>query len=129
MQMTAIGGRVLTFGEFIRRERGRRGLTQQNVADAIERPGSYVSRLERDNFRDLPDPLEMRRIAEVLGCSESDLLRAAGYLMSVEHAEPAAMRTMTEDNARLDQLPPKQRRILERIINDFFAEEEEPYSL
>lgn len=70
----------MTFGEFIRNRRARLGLMQADVARAIGRPDSYVSRLENDRFKELPSPDEMLLLAEVLKCSEADLLRAAGYL-------------------------------------------------
>lgn len=70
----------VSFGQYVRQRRARIGLLQKDVADAIDRPTSYVSRLENDQFKDLPSPEEMRRLAEVLECTEADLLRAAGYI-------------------------------------------------
>ena len=114
---------TVTLGKFLRQQRGRTGLKQREIAAHAGIDASKLSRLERDQWTEFPSPEEIQRLADALGCEPEALILAAGY---ISQREPAAVRTMTEDNARLDQLPPKQRRILERIINDFFAEEEEP---
>ena len=123
--LIAVGRRHMTLGDFIKHRRARLGgMKQKELARLTAIDQSRLSRIEANLGAKFPGPDELARLAEALECTTDDLLDAAGYRRV--HEEPAAVRTMTEDNARLDQLSPKQRRLLDRIIKDFFAEEEEP---
>lgn len=108
----------MTFGQFIKNRRGRLGLMQSDIGRAIDRPDSYVSRLENDRFRDLPSPEEMRRLAEVLDCTEADLLRAAGYIPESneeQRTDRATIYTLVENNADLTDF---QKRIIYEAWED-----------
>lgn len=68
------------FGETIRAIREARGREQKDVAAAIGRPPSWVSGFELGKKKNLPEPEEMRMLAEALGVSRLVLLQGAGYL-------------------------------------------------
>ena len=68
-------------GDYIRRRRETLHMTPTELARALDRDNSYVSRVETGRNKTLPDPAEMARIARALGVTMRDLLAAAGYLI------------------------------------------------
>lgn len=71
-------------GILVAQQRGRTGLTQRELGDAIGRNQDWVSKLERGMLRDWPDPDTVAGIAEALGVPRERLLEALGYLESRE---------------------------------------------
>ena len=61
------------FGPFLRELRTRRGLTQEQVAEALRVSGAAVSKWE--NGKCLPDLTKLETLAEVLGVGILDLMR------------------------------------------------------
>lgn len=79
----------MTFGAYLRQQRSRiPNLKQADVARALDKSTTWISRLENDQFKEFPSPEELSRLAEVLQCTTHDLLRAAGY---IEHPESEAV--------------------------------------
>lgn len=66
-----------TMGTFIRSMRQRNGLTQKALADRLHVTDKAVSKWERD--LSYPDILLLPRMAEILGVSVGDLIRAADH--------------------------------------------------
>lgn len=103
----------ITLGRRIRQLRDGLGLTHEQVAKLAGISRSYVSRIEADKV-DLPSKEVLPRLAEALGTSRDDLLRASGYL------EPFP--TLLDDPAmeiafrHVETLPPEdQREVLEFV--------------
>ncbi|MCC6314843.1 MAG: helix-turn-helix domain-containing protein [Thermomicrobiales bacterium] len=99
-----------TLGEFVRRERERRGMTLTALADAAELSKSELSALERGKIA-LPGAAKRRRLAAALGVSHLDLLVAAGEITRDE-IEPLGVRGTVEPDpvraeliASLNRLP------------------------
>jgi transcriptional regulator with XRE-family HTH domain len=69
----------ITLGRRIRQLRDGLGLTHEEVAKRAGISRSYVTRIEADKV-DLPSKEILPRLAEALGTTREDLLRAAGYL-------------------------------------------------
>jgi transcriptional regulator with XRE-family HTH domain len=63
-------------GEAIAARRKARGMTQQQLADAVASQRAYISALESGTRN--PTIITLTKIAEALGCTMSDLLRDAG---------------------------------------------------
>ena len=61
------------FGPYLRDLRARRGLTQEQVAEALHVSGAAVSKWE--NGKCLPDLAKLETLAEVLGVGILDLMR------------------------------------------------------
>ena len=78
------------FGPYLRDLRARRGLTQEQVAEALHVSGAAVSKWE--NGKCLPDLAKLETLAEVLDVSLLDLMRC-----STENAPPAARQAMAND--------------------------------
>ena len=78
------------FGPYLRDLRARRGLTQEQVAEALHVSGAAVSKWE--NGKCLPDLAKLETLAEVLDVSILDLMRCG-----TEGAPPAARQAMAND--------------------------------
>ena len=77
------------FGPFLRDLRTRRGLTQEQVAEALHVSGAAVSKWE--NGKCLPDLTKLETLAEVLGVGILDLMRcgaAPAPRLAPENAGP-----------------------------------------
>lgn len=127
MVATESGRETMTIGDFVRRQRGRMGLSQKQLAAMLSKDDSWVSRLETGRAKEIPSPDELRELARALHCSEADLLRAAGYLESddVAQDEEPPVLTMAEDDLRWNELPPRVRRMIRGMVDEFFADDEE----
>lgn len=74
-------GAMNELGSYIAAMRERRGYrTQTALAEAIGKPQTFVSRIERGTAKVLPEPDDLRLIARALNVPMAELLRAAGYL-------------------------------------------------
>lgn len=118
MQMLRVELPTMTFGEFVKKRRGRLGLLQSDIGRAIDRPDSYISRLENNQFRDLPSPEEMRRLAKVLECTEADLLRAAGYITAPNEEQRSERMTVYTYIEQNEDLTDFQKRIIFEALED-----------
>jgi transcriptional regulator with XRE-family HTH domain len=110
-------GRGARIGAAVKALRERRGLTQAELADAIERSSSSIARLEQGHTRH-PRKREVTAIAQVLGVTVADLERGAP-----DTAEPISTRTtysgdLTQIEAKLERLPDPGARTLLRLFND-----------
>lgn len=77
-----VADRYETVGEFIRaRRRLLNKMSQDQLAELIERDQTFVSQMELNATDGYLPPREMvRSLARALQCQQADLLRAAGYL-------------------------------------------------
>ena len=67
-------------GELVAQLRTQRGIeTKKALAEALGKDAAWVSRLEGGSLKETPDPALMQRMSDVLGASQGELLRAAGY--------------------------------------------------
>ncbi len=72
-----------TLGEFIKKVRTEKGMSQEDLAKAARLARSYISRLEDNQFTS-PSAMTLIRLAKGLGVSHDELFQAAGYLEQVE---------------------------------------------
>ena len=75
--------RASPLGEYIRRERNKRGWTQDVLADAVGTSGAYISQIETGRVA-WPGAHLRRGIASALGVSHLEMLVAAGELTAEE---------------------------------------------
>ena len=80
---------------------------------------NWVSQLEHDKLRYLPDQGTMRQLAEALRCTPEELLRAAGYLS--ENIEPVDSTDPDQEfwSAYGDLLTDDEWETLEQIASQF----------
>lgn len=104
-----------SLGQRISEERARRGMLQRDLAAKLDKASSWVSNLENGKLASPPDAETMRRIEEVLGIPEEDVLRAFGYLKDADGTgtdapdDSARIYTMIERN---QHLTPFQRQLI-----------------
>ena len=75
------------FGRLIKSRRDALGLRLEDVAAKINRPFSFVWRLEQGNNANTPDPQVLRDLAAALAVSERDMLTTLGYMSDVPETE------------------------------------------
>lgn len=69
-----------TLGKFVRAQRQLLNMTQDDLAEAIDRDQTYVSQLERGRVKSLPHPDFLLVLAKALKTTREDILRSLGYL-------------------------------------------------
>ena len=68
----------MTFGEKIREERLKAGLTQQQLADRLKVGNNQISQWETGKRK--PKLLTLRKIAKAIGIPAGDMLRGVNQL-------------------------------------------------
>lgn len=120
----------MTLADFVRDARNRRGMTQEQLAEAINKSFGYVGQLETGKI-DRPKADTLRALASALRVPLEDLLVATGQLdaQSADGADPAALilqlDALPTREARLAafrQLPLEVRRSIRRLMSDLFSE-------
>ena len=69
----------LTFGEYLKHLRLKKGFTLKKLADLAGLSPSYLSRIERGE-RNIPNARFLNSLAEHLSLSSQEIMIAAGYL-------------------------------------------------
>lgn len=82
---------LIAFGEFVRAQRRLAQVSQRNLAKMSGVSDSYLSQLERGNYR--PSPQVVKSLAEAFGLEPRQLFMMLGFMdeddkssLSVEHA-------------------------------------------
>jgi len=75
-----------SLGDFLRDRRQALGLSQQQVATAMGISLSRYSAIEMGQLRRIPPPSQLHPLAQVVGCTPSELLTIAGYSLLGEEA-------------------------------------------
>lgn len=82
---------LVAFGEFVRAQRRLAQVSQRNLAKMSGVSDSYLSQLERGNYR--PSPQVVKSLAEAFGLEPRQLFMMLGFMdeddtssLSVEHA-------------------------------------------
>ena len=89
-----------SFGEYIRRLRLERSLSQRELARMSGLNHSEISRIEGGS-RPTPSPESLAKLAPHLGVFHEDLMRRLGYLMSSPRSalDEAIRRTLEENES------------------------------
>ena len=69
---------MVELGRWVRTRRESLGVTQEELAEAIDTSQRYVSRFELGQIRSLPNAATLGRLASVLDCTMQDLLVVEG---------------------------------------------------
>jgi len=112
-------------GTIVRRARLAKGLLGWQLAAAIGKNASFVTKLEHGEVKEVPPPRVLHALAEALDLSEADLLVAIGYVV---HDEPAPVPVDSDHAAVIAAVPrltARQARLLRVVIQEFDLEEEE----
>lgn len=106
-------GVVETLGPLVRATREHKGIRAADLAYRIGKDPSFLSKLERDLLKEIPEPAVLHALADALGIPEPRLLEALGYRVREEPVAPprvgpdraalidAIERELTESDARV----------------------------
>lgn len=68
----------MSFGQFLKKERKERGMSQRLLAQLIDTSNTEISRIEQE-IRQKPSPVMLKKISEVMEIPLDTLMREAGY--------------------------------------------------
>jgi len=107
---------LIAFGEFVRAQRQLAQVSQRNLARMSGVSDSYLSQIERGNYR--PSPQVVKALALAFGLKPEQLYTMLGFMD--EREEPAAN---VEQAIQLDPLlEPAQKEALIRVYRSFLGE-------
>jgi hypothetical protein len=69
----------MTLGQLVAQAMERRGMKGFQLALALDKPASYVSRLIHDEIKEVIPPGDLAEIERVLGIPQTAMLQALGY--------------------------------------------------
>jgi transcriptional regulator with XRE-family HTH domain len=107
---------LTAFGEFVRAQRRLAQVSQRNLARLSGVSDSYLSQIERGNYR--PSPQVVKALAQAFGLEPQQLYMMLGFM-----DEGDAPPTTVEQAIQLDpKLDAAQKEALLRIYKSFVAE-------
>ena len=116
--MTASEDPVLVaFGEFVRAQRQLAQVSLRNLAKMSGVSDSYLSQIERGNYR--PSPQVVKALAQAFGLKPEQLYTMLGFM---DDSNPSAA-TSVEQAIQMDsRLQPAQKEALVRVYRSFLGE-------
>ena len=97
--MTKNEDMLVAFGEFVRAQRRLAQVSQRNLAKMAGVSDSYLSQLERGNYR--PSPQVVKALAEAFGLEPRQLYMMLGFMDAGEDGPPSVEQAIRLDE-RLD---------------------------
>ena len=108
---------LTAFGEFVRAQRRLAQVSQRNLARMSGVSDSYLSQIERGNYR--PSPQVVKAIAQAFGLEPKQLYTMLGFI----DEEDAESHISVEQAIQLDsRLEPAQKESLLRVYRSFVGE-------
>ena len=118
--MTDSDDQLQAFGEFVRAQRRLAQVSQRNLARMSGVSDSYLSQIERGNYR--PSPQVVKALATAFGLEPKQLYTMLGFMDQDEKDPPAAG---VEQAIRLDpRLDEGKKDALIRVYRSFLSGEE-----
>ena len=109
---------LVAFGEFVRAQRRLAQVSQRNLARMSGVSDSYLSQIERGNYR--PSPQVVKALARAFGMKPKQLYTMLGFMDSEQDADDAA--PGVEDAIRSDpRLDAAQKDALIRVYRSFLG--------
>jgi transcriptional regulator with XRE-family HTH domain len=108
---------LVAFGEFVRAQRRLAQVSQRNLARLSGVSDSYLSQLERGNYR--PSPQVVKALATAFGLEPKQLYAMLGFMDEDEHATAPSVAQAIQLDPRLE---PAQKDALMRIYRSFVGE-------
>ena len=101
------------FGEFVRAQRRLAQVSQRNLARMAGVSDSYLSQLERGNYR--PSPQVVKSIAQAFGLEPRQLYMMLGFIDDDSESAPTVEQAIQLDS----RLEPSQKEALLRVYRSF----------
>ena len=108
---------LVAFGEFVRAQRQLAHVSLRNLAKVSGVSDSYLSQIERGNYR--PSPQVVKALATAFGLKPEQLYTMLGFMDETD----AAARPSVEQAIQMDpKLQPSQKEALVRVYRSFLGE-------
>ena len=109
---------LVAFGEFVRAQRRLAQVSQRNLARMSGVSDSYLSQIERGNYR--PSPQVVKALAQAFGLKPKQLYTMLGFMDEQEESDAAPG---VEEAIRIDtRLEPAQKDALIRVYRSFLKD-------
>lgn len=82
----------MSFGQFLKEERKKRGMSQRLLAELIGSSNTEISRIEQE-IRQKPSPIMLKKLSEVMEIPLDIIMREAGY---TPHSSAVAQKIQSE---------------------------------
>jgi transcriptional regulator with XRE-family HTH domain len=105
---------LIAFGEFVRAQRRLAQVSQRNLARMSGVSDSYLSQIERGNYR--PSPQVVKALATAFGLEPKQLYMMLGFMDEDEQAKEPSVEQAIQLDKRLE---PAQKDALIRIYRSF----------
>jgi transcriptional regulator with XRE-family HTH domain len=111
---------LVAFGEFVRAQRRLAQVSQRNLARMSGVSDSYLSQIERGNYR--PSPQVVKALAQAFGLKPKQLYTMLGFMDDQDEGGESSPPSV-EEAIRLDaRLEPAQKDALLRVYRSFLSE-------
>lgn len=98
--MTHSDDRLQAFGEFVRAQRRLAQVSQRNLARISGVSDSYLSQIERGNYR--PSPQVVKALATAFGLEPRQLYTMLGFMDEEQNVAPPSVEQAIRLDTRLD---------------------------
>jgi transcriptional regulator with XRE-family HTH domain len=105
------------FGEFVRAQRRLAQVSQRNLARMSGVSDSYLSQIERGNYR--PSPQVVKALAQAFGLEPKQLYTMLGFMDEDADGSPSVEQAIRLDN----RLEPAQKESLLSVYRSFLAKD------
>lgn len=105
-----------TLGPLIRTTRERRGIRAVDLAYRVGKDPSWLSKIERDLLKEVPEPEQMAALSAELGIPVVALLRARGYDIPAEELSTVPDHRLHEIVTTWSRMTPD----LQKALSDTF---------
>jgi transcriptional regulator with XRE-family HTH domain len=109
---------LVAFGEFVRAQRRLAQVSQRNLARMAGVSDSYLSQLERGNYR--PSPQVVKALAQAFGMKPEQLYTILGFMDEDEAGKAVTVEQAIQLDTRLE---PAQKDTLIRVYRSFVGED------
>jgi transcriptional regulator with XRE-family HTH domain len=108
---------LLAFGEFVRAQRQLAHVSLRNLAKMSGVSDSYLSQIERGNYR--PSPPVVKALAQAFGLKPEQLYTMLGFMDDTDTAAAPNVEQAIQMDSRLQ---PAQKEALVRVYRSFLGE-------
>ena len=109
---------LVAFGEFVKAQRRLAQVSQRNLARMSGVSDSYLSQIERGNYR--PSPQVVKALAQAFGLKPEQLYTMLGFMDDEE--EPSPPTASSRPSSSIRKLEPAQKDALIRVYRSFLGE-------
>ena len=108
---------LVAFGEFVKAQRRLAQVSQRNLARMSGVSDSYLSQIERGNYR--PSPQVVKALAQAFGLKPEQLYTMLGFMDETDKTAAPSVEQAIQMDPRLQ---PAQKEALVRVYRSFLGE-------